>query len=202
MPTDTQKINGRSVRDLLRARPKRCRVDLDASDTGRRPAASNGDMQTNGCSPARSTSRIARRTEPPGRLHRLVQGPHGIRTAARFPVAHRACTAHARGDRHLQPFALRGWADRKGGATCISRGRAADITERPYWDAYQKAYATAIGRCSTSAVPWYVIPADRKWHRNWTATHILIEEMEAMKSTYPKPALDIRALKRHLQPAA
>ncbi|MGZ3390714.1 MAG: PPK2 family polyphosphate kinase [Isosphaeraceae bacterium] len=73
-----------------------------------------------------------------------------------------------------------------------------DIRERQYWDAYQRAYATAIGRCSPATSPWYVIPADRKWYRNWAVTQILIEEMEAMKSTYPKPHLDLRALKRSL----
>jgi PPK2 family polyphosphate:nucleotide phosphotransferase len=74
-----------------------------------------------------------------------------------------------------------------------------DITERRYWDDYQKAYAAAIGRCSTAAAPWYVIPANRKWYRNWAVTQILIEEMEAMKSVYPAPGLDVRALKKHLQ---
>jgi PPK2 family polyphosphate:nucleotide phosphotransferase len=78
----------------------------------------------------------------------------------------------------------------------------ADIAERPYWDAYQKAYGAALGRCSTAAAPWYVIPANRKWYRNWAVTQILIEEMEAMKSTYPKPRLDMKALKKHLQRAA
>lgn len=75
-----------------------------------------------------------------------------------------------------------------------------DITERRYWGAYQEAYAAAIGRCSTAAAPWYVIPANRKWYRNWAVTQILIEEMEAMKSIYPNPRLDVRALKRSLSP--
>lgn len=73
-----------------------------------------------------------------------------------------------------------------------------DVTERAYWGAYQEAYATAIGRCSPAVSPWYVIPANRKWYRNWAVTQILIEEMEAMKSHYPNPQLDVRALKRSL----
>ncbi|HUZ86254.1 MAG TPA: PPK2 family polyphosphate kinase [Candidatus Baltobacterales bacterium] len=77
-----------------------------------------------------------------------------------------------------------------------------DITERPYWAAYQQAYAIAIGRCSLPAAPWYVIPANRKWYRNWAVTQVLIEEMEAMKSTYPNPRLDVRALKRSLSSSA
>jgi PPK2 family polyphosphate:nucleotide phosphotransferase len=73
-----------------------------------------------------------------------------------------------------------------------------DLKERAYWDAYQQAYSIAIGRCSPATSPWYVIPANRKWYRNWAVTQVLIEEMEAMNLTYPNPKLDTRALKRSL----
>ena len=33
--------------------------------------------------------------------------------------------------------------------------------------AYQEAYSDALERCTTEAAPWYVVPADRKWYRNW-----------------------------------
>lgn len=77
-----------------------------------------------------------------------------------------------------------------------------DISERRYWDDYQKAYGAALGRCSTKIAPWYIVPSNRKWYRNWAVTQILIEEMEAMKSDYPNPGLDVRALKKHLQRVA
>jgi PPK2 family polyphosphate:nucleotide phosphotransferase len=77
-----------------------------------------------------------------------------------------------------------------------------DISERRYWDDYQRAYSAAIGRCSTAAAPWFVIPANRKWYRNWAVSQLLIETMEEMKLTYPNPRLDVRALKKSLQAAA
>ena len=77
-----------------------------------------------------------------------------------------------------------------------------DIRERRYWRDYQKAYGSAIGRCSTVAAPWYVVPANRKWYRNWAVSQLLIETMEEMKLIYPNPHLDIRALKKSLQAAA
>src|SRR4029077_2300214 len=77
-----------------------------------------------------------------------------------------------------------------------------DISERRYWNDYQAAYAAAIGRCSTEDSPWYVIPANRKWYRNWAVSQILIETMEDMKLTYPNPHLDVRALKKSLKAAA
>jgi PPK2 family polyphosphate:nucleotide phosphotransferase len=77
-----------------------------------------------------------------------------------------------------------------------------DIPERRLWNDYRKAYAAAIGRCSTKAAPWYVVPANRKWYRNWAVTQVLIETMEEMKLVYPKPHLDVRALKKSLKAAA
>jgi PPK2 family polyphosphate:nucleotide phosphotransferase len=77
-----------------------------------------------------------------------------------------------------------------------------DIKERRYWDDYQRAYAAAIGRCSPAAAPWYVIPANRKWYRNWAVSKLLIETMEEMKLTYPNPHLNVPKLKKHLQAAA
>ena len=77
-----------------------------------------------------------------------------------------------------------------------------DISERRYWAEYQKAYSAALGRCSTTAAPWYVVPANRKWYRNWAVSQILIETMEDMKLTYPHPHLDVRALKKSLLKAA
>jgi len=77
-----------------------------------------------------------------------------------------------------------------------------DVSERPYWDDYQLAYAAALARCSPADARWHVIPANRKWYRNWSVSQILIETMEAMKLTYPNPHLDIRELKNSLRPVA
>jgi polyphosphate kinase 2 (PPK2 family) len=77
-----------------------------------------------------------------------------------------------------------------------------DTPERRLWNDYRKAYAAAIGRCSTRAAPRYVVPANRKWYRNWAVSQVLIETMEEMKLFYPKPQLDVRALKKSLKAAA
>jgi hypothetical protein len=52
------------------------------------------------------------------------------------------------------------------------------------------------------AAPWYVVPANHEWYRNWAVAQLLIETMEEMKLTYPKPHLDVRALKKSLMKAA
>jgi PPK2 family polyphosphate:nucleotide phosphotransferase len=69
-----------------------------------------------------------------------------------------------------------------------------DLKERPYWDDYMSAYSIAITNCSTTAAPWYVIPADDKDYRNWAVSRILIETLEQMNPQFPHPRLDIPRL--------
>ena len=50
-----------------------------------------------------------------------------------------------------------------------------DLDARAKWPAYQQAYTDALRECDTDAAPWYVIPADRKWYRNWAIASLLAE---------------------------
>lgn len=63
-----------------------------------------------------------------------------------------------------------------------------DVDQRAYWDDYQQAYADALEKCNTEVAPWYVVPADRKWYRNWAITRILLEQLTEMALTWPEPA--------------
>jgi PPK2 family polyphosphate:nucleotide phosphotransferase len=68
---------------------------------------------------------------------------------------------------------------------------AGDVGERERWDEYAAAYEEAIRRTSTEHAPWYVIPADRKWFRNWAVSRIVIETLQEMDPRYPEPAADL-----------
>jgi PPK2 family polyphosphate:nucleotide phosphotransferase len=63
---------------------------------------------------------------------------------------------------------------------------AGDVAERGHWDAYQAAYAAALGATSTSDAPWYVIPADHKWFMRTAVAAILVKHLEAMDPAFPK----------------
>jgi len=52
-----------------------------------------------------------------------------------------------------------------------------DITERSFWDDYTSAYDAALTRCNPVRTPWYIIPANNKWYRDWAVAQILIEAM-------------------------
>jgi PPK2 family polyphosphate:nucleotide phosphotransferase len=65
-----------------------------------------------------------------------------------------------------------------------------DIDERALWPVYQEAYQDALARCSTEPAPWYVVPADRKWYRDWAVAQLLRETFAALKLTYPAADFD------------
>ncbi len=67
----------------------------------------------------------------------------------------------------------------------------ADIDERAYWADYQQAYADALNRCATPAAPWYVVPADRKWYRNWAVATLLRDTLADLELSYPPGDFDI-----------
>ena len=64
---------------------------------------------------------------------------------------------------------------------------AADLDVRKRWDDYQEAYEDALAETSTERSPWYVIPADRKWYRNWAVLQVLLATLEAMDPQFPDP---------------
>jgi len=69
-----------------------------------------------------------------------------------------------------------------------------DLAERKRWADYQEAYRIALERCSTDAAPWYAVPADRKWYRNWAVGRLLLETLRDLDPRYPRPELDVPRL--------
>jgi PPK2 family polyphosphate:nucleotide phosphotransferase len=69
--------------------------------------------------------------------------------------------------------------------------RKGDLAERARWADYQAAYRDAIAKTTTPDAPWYVIPADRNWYRNWAVLTVLVETLRAMDPRYPEPEEDL-----------
>ena len=73
-----------------------------------------------------------------------------------------------------------------------------DVDERELWPSYMAAYQTALERCHTDVAPWYVIPADRKWYRDWAVGHLLAETFVEMSLDWPQPDYDVAEQRRRL----
>lgn len=72
----------------------------------------------------------------------------------------------------------------------------ADYTERDRWGDYVDAYEEIFARCSPEHAPWFVVPANKKWYRNFVVARIIREQLEAMAMEIPKPSVDIADIRK------
>jgi len=67
-----------------------------------------------------------------------------------------------------------------------------DIDERKLWNHYMQAYEDVVVKTSTMHAPWFVIPANRNWYRDYVIIKIITETLQGLKMTYPKPVENIK----------
>jgi PPK2 family polyphosphate:nucleotide phosphotransferase len=70
-----------------------------------------------------------------------------------------------------------------------------DLKMRAHWSKFMKAYEDAINFCSTHYAPWHIIPANRKWYRDYAISKVVLKAMEEMKLQWPKPREDLAKLR-------
>jgi PPK2 family polyphosphate:nucleotide phosphotransferase len=70
-----------------------------------------------------------------------------------------------------------------------------DLRDRGYWDKYWEAYEEAMRRTSTDEAPWYVVPSDKKWWRDYVMTETIVSALEDLKMEYPKPKVDVGSIR-------
>lgn len=74
-----------------------------------------------------------------------------------------------------------------------------DLDSRARWGDYQAAYAEALARCDADAAPWFVVPADRKWYRDWAVAHLLRETFDGLDLGYPAAGFDVARQRQRLR---
>lgn len=60
-----------------------------------------------------------------------------------------------------------------------------DLLTRSRWDDFQKAYGAVLQETSTEQNPWHVIPADKKWYRDYLVTQLLVQALRGINPEYP-----------------
>jgi len=70
-----------------------------------------------------------------------------------------------------------------------------DLDMRKKWPQFQRAYEDALNCCSTSWAPWHIVPADRKWYRDYVIARAVVAAMEKLKLRWPPPKEDLRRVK-------
>ena len=67
-----------------------------------------------------------------------------------------------------------------------SGSSASQISRRgPTWPSVEAAYCEVIGATSYDFAPWYVVPADHKWYRNFAVATLLAQHLVALGERYP-----------------
>lgn len=60
-----------------------------------------------------------------------------------------------------------------------------DLETRKKWDEYQDAYSEAISATSTEESPWFVIPANHRWARDFSIMQLLLDRLNLIDPRYP-----------------
>jgi len=72
--------------------------------------------------------------------------------------------------------------------------KAGDLVTRARWDEFQAAFEDVICRTSTAYAPWHVVPADKKWYRNWAVATILVRALEGLRLQWPEAETGVAGL--------
>lgn len=75
----------------------------------------------------------------------------------------------------------------------------ADLKERKFWDKYQECYSDVLSNCSTKEAPWYVIPADHRWFRDYIVLKTIVKTIENLDLEYPLIEGNIQELIQELK---
>ncbi|HSU10379.1 MAG TPA: PPK2 family polyphosphate kinase [Pseudonocardia sp.] len=74
-----------------------------------------------------------------------------------------------------------------------------DVDVRGRWADYRAAYTAALQETDADSAPWYIVPADRKWYRNWAVSALLAETLEELAPQYPPPSYDVAVERRRVE---
>ncbi len=62
-----------------------------------------------------------------------------------------------------------------------------DLEKRKFWDDYRKAFEDMLEKCSTESAPWYVVPADQNWYRDYVVASVITNTLKEMAPKFPDP---------------
>ncbi len=65
--------------------------------------------------------------------------------------------------------------------------RLGDLDERKLWSDYMQAYEDVLSKTSTEYAPWFIVPANRKWYRDFVVSSVLVDTLKSLKMTFPEP---------------
>src|SRR5881397_1921084 len=76
-----------------------------------------------------------------------------------------------------------------------------DYKEREYWGDYVKAFEDVLNKTSTEHAPWFIIPSNHKWFRDFAISQIIVRQMDDMNMQLPKSTVNLAEIRREYHQA-
>lgn len=92
--------------------------------------------------------------------------------------------------------------DRLNDNTKLWKYNPADLTERALWKQYMQAYEAVLNKTTTTHAPWYVVPSDHRWFRDWVVADAIVKALKELKMEYPQPSFDLQAARSDFEKLA
>jgi PPK2 family polyphosphate:nucleotide phosphotransferase len=70
-----------------------------------------------------------------------------------------------------------------------------DLEEHKLWPEYMRAYEDILFKTSTRRAPWYIVPANHNWYRNWVVASVIVQALRKLKMQYPESVENIEEYK-------
>lgn len=61
-----------------------------------------------------------------------------------------------------------------------------DLEMRQKWDEFMECYEDMVNKCSTSYAPWHIVPANKKWYRDYLVAKTVCDELEDLELRWPE----------------
>ncbi len=66
-----------------------------------------------------------------------------------------------------------------------------DYQRSKKWNRYMDAYDQVIKKCNSTHAPWYIIPSNKKWFRNWIIAKIIQKKLQEINPKFPVKKFEI-----------
>ncbi len=71
----------------------------------------------------------------------------------------------------------------------------ADLKTRQHWDDYEGAYEDMLNETSHALAPWYIVPGDRNWYRDYVIADAVVQALEKLRMKWPESTEDLSKVK-------
>jgi PPK2 family polyphosphate:nucleotide phosphotransferase len=68
-----------------------------------------------------------------------------------------------------------------------------DVEERKFWPKYMDSFGQMLEETDTRHAPWVLVPANKKWYRNFVVSREIVHALRGLKMSFPKT--DFRGVK-------